>query len=575
MSRLHLQSYSSLQDALHAALEKFGGRTALIEVDRDQEKTRLTYIDLQQQSIRFTNHLISLDFQPGDKVAIIMSNQSKWISSAIGSFYAGAVLCPLDYKSTPEDQIELLRHSETKFVVTEYPFYKRLRSGDHNKVLQSLQIFVTEAPTNEALESNVTRLESIQDSAHSEKLPRSRSREDVACIVYSSGTGGTPKGCMLMHGNYLTQAQSLSELYPIDEKDTYFSFIPTNHAIDFMCGFLLPLFFGSKIVHQRTLRPEFFPSTIQTYKISHMALVPLLLKNLEQKIRDNISALSPFKKKLTETLISLNAILTKHHPYYWLSRLLLWPIHKKFGGHLRLVFAGGAFVESSTAQFFYNLGIPVVIGYGLTEAGTVLTVNDLKPFRGDTVGKPLLMTQIKINNPDEFSVGEVWAKGPTVMKGYWKADELTNETFEGDWLKTGDLGKWDGKHLMLVGRQKNMIVTAGGKNVYPEDIETNFDRIDEVEEYCILAKRLIWPTSDLTKDSMVLVIRPKEEKTSDTILQEIRERNRKLADYKRVSEVLLWKNPFDRTASMKIKRIPLADQIAKTIQPNGSTMVSL
>jgi long-chain acyl-CoA synthetase len=574
MTNLDLHRFSSLQEALHHFIGMQQSHIALIEVDRDREKIRFTYEELNSQAQQFATTLNSRTHQDQIRMGIIMSNQSKWIISATGLFYSGGILVPLDYKLTPEDQLKLIEHSQIQVLVTEFPLWKRMKTVDTSGILEKILVFVSETPEKEIFHGRTHRWENL-DAVPAHFAIKPKTREDIACIVYSSGTGGTPKGCMLTHNNYLSQAQSLSELYPINQDDTYFSFIPTNHAIDFMCGYLLPLFFGSKIVHQRTLRPEFFASTIQTYKISHMALVPLLLKTLEDKIRNKLKELPPLKKWITNTLISINALVTRKTPKYGFSRALLAPIHKTFGGHLRLIFAGGAFVESSTAQFFYDLGIPVVIGYGLTEAGTVLTVNDLNPFRANTVGKPLSITEVKINNPDSTGVGEVWVKGQTIMKGYFNADELTQETMENGWLKTGDLGKMDHGHLILLGRQKNMIVTPGGKNVYPEDIETSFDRIGGVEEYCILAKRLIWPTSDLTTDSMVLVIKPKDDAKTTDVLNEVRTRNRSLADYKRVSETLIWNATFSRTASMKIKRNQLADEISKATPPSSPGLVQL
>lgn len=573
MSSFSLRPFHCLQEALWAHLTKHADKTALIEVDRENEKARITYAQLQSQACSFAHKLLQKNPNDGFRMGIIMSNQSKWIISATGLFYAGGTLVPLDYKLTPEEQLKLIDHSQIDFLVIEFPFWKRLKGVDKDNILQKVMVYITEAPSKEKIDGDCARWE--EPSTQQVSSFKIKTRNDVACIVYSSGTSGTPKGCMLTHGNYLSQGQSLAELYPIDQDDTYFSFIPTNHAIDFMCGFLLPLFFGSKIVHQRTLRPEFFSSTIKTYKISHMALVPMLLKTLEEKIRARFSELSPGKKMFTNILIAINAFITRNKPWYGFSRMLLSPIHKTFGGHLRLIFAGGAFVESSTAQFFYDLGIPVVIGYGLTEAGTVLTVNDLNPFRADTVGKPLSITTIDIKNPDEHGVGEVWAKGPTVMKGYLNAPELTSEHIENGWLKTGDLGKLDRGHLILLGRQKNMIVTAGGKNVYPEDIETVFDRIQNVDEYCVLAKRLIWPTSDLTHDTMVLVVRPKEGSNPQEVLPEIQKRNRSLSDYKRVSELLIWEAPFARTASMKIKRNQLAQDIVQVDPSSSAKLVNL
>ena len=200
------------------------------------------------------------------------------------------------------------------------------------------------------------------------------------------------------------------------------------------------------------------------------------------------------------------------------------------------MFTGGAFMEPSTLQFFYDLGIPVANGYGLTEAGTVLTLNDLKPFRADTVGKPLPGVELRVLNPDSEGIGEVAAQGKTVMSHYLDDPELTAETIVDGWLLTGDLGRFDGSgHLQLFGRKKNMIVTEGGKNIYPEDIETAFDGLP-VKEYCIFAANYIWPAKSLGHEMLVLVLRlePGQEGSpgiSEALKQEIITRNRTLARF--------------------------------------------
>src|SRR5213079_3310894 len=182
-------------------------------------------------------------------------------------------------------------------------------------------------------------------------------------------------------------------------------------------------------------------------------------------------------------------------------------VHRGFGGELLALITGGAFMEPSTMQFFYDLGIPVVNGYGLTEAGTALTLNDLKPFRADTVGKPLPGVELRLLNPDSDGIGEVAAHSKTVMSHYLDDPEMTAETIVDGWLLTGDLGRFDDSgHLQLFGREKNMIVTAGGKNIYPEDIEATFDGI-AVKEYCIFAANYIWPQKTLGGDRLILILR--------------------------------------------------------------------
>jgi long-chain acyl-CoA synthetase len=242
-------------------------------------------------------------------------------------------------------------------------------------------------------------------------------------------------------------------------------------------------------------------------------------------------------------------------------------VHKAFGGELLGLITGGAFMEPSAMQFFYDLGIPVVNGYGLTEAGTALTLNDLKPFRADTVGKPLPGVELRILSPDEDGVGEVAVRSKTVMSHYLDDPELTLETIVDGWLVTGDLGRFDGGgHLQLFGRKKNMIVTEGGKNIYPEDIEAVFDGL-AVKEYSVFAENYVWPKRELGSERLVLILRLEPNQSFDSkLLEEISARNRRLPDFKRVGHYLLWEKDFPRTASMKIKRQVLAEEIGKAVE---------
>jgi long-chain acyl-CoA synthetase len=536
----------------------YKSNVALIEADRKRESARYTYLEMRQESLRVTSLLQERGFSADDRCAVLMSNQSKWLISATGALWAGATLVPLDYKLTAPEQLALLKHCQPKVLVTEYPVWRKLRSLELDQI-PNTEIFVTDVPDSEDL-TGATRWEADTEYVATEI---DRGRDDIACIVYSSGTGGTPKGCQLTHHNYLAQAQILGRLYPMTEDDRYFSILPTNHAIDFMCGFLVPLIMGGAVVHQRTLRPQFLGPTMKKYGISHMALVPMLLKTLEKRIRDALDELPSLQRQLIDTLISVNDFATKKSPNHALSSRILKPLHARFGGRLRYIFCGGAFVDRGPAEFFYSIGIPVAIGYGLTEAGTVLTVNDLKPFRGDTVGKPVPGTEIEIRDANDEGIGEVWARGPTVMKGYLEEPELTAESIVDGWLRTGDLGHFDAAgHLKLRGRAKNMIVTEGGKNIYPEDIEAAFDDLEACEEFAVFAANYIWPTGAMTGEQLTAVLRPADGNEIDAAcLKDLRTRNGRLADYKRVTSYLVWPKEFPRTASLKVKRLALAQEL--------------
>jgi len=561
---LNLDQYSSLGAALSDALDRFDNETCLIEADRDRERTRLTYSDFKQMALPLARALQDAEFHAGMRGAIIMTNQSKWLISAYAVFYAGGVLVPLDYKLTADEHLELLAHAQAKFLIIEYHLWRAITESPEFNHHGLRIVLVTEAPPTADLKGGF-RWEEFRRKG--DPVFVERQREDPASIVYSSGTAGRPKGCVLTHGNYLEQSKSLTAWYPFWPGVRYLSILPTNHAIDFMVGFIGPFVCGACVVHLRTLRPEFVRDAFVRYRITYVSLVPLVLKNLERGIKGNFEALSPAKRFLLQRLISLNKLLTRKQPNVPLSRKLLPQVHKAFGGELLALITGGAFIEPATMQFFYDLGIPVANGYGLTEACTALTLNDLKPFRADTVGKPLPGVDLRILKPDAEGIGEVAAKSATIMSHYLDDPELTAETIVDGWLLTGDLGRFEGSgHLQLFGRKKNMIVTEGGKNIYPEDIESGFEGI-AIKEHCIYAANYIWPKKGLGAEMLVLVLHPEvNQSVSASLKQEIAERNRRLPDFKRVGGYLVWDKDFPRTASMKIKRGELAEQIRRTVE---------
>src|SRR5690348_7796177 len=561
---LDLNQYTCLGAALRDALERFAGEVCLIEADRERENCRLTYADFKQAALPLAAALQEMGLREDDRAAIIMTNQSKWLISAYAIFYGGGVIVPLDYKLTAAEHLELLAHSGARFLIVEYHLWRAIMASPGFKDLTAEFVLVTEAPPKADL-GKACRWEGAKSNAEPRFIVRRR--EDTACIVYSSGTGGRPKGCVLTHDNYLEQCYALTRWYPFWPGVRYLSILPTNHAIDFMVGFIGPFVCGACVVHLRTLRPEYVRDAFSRYKITYVTLVPMILKNLEKGLRTRFAELSPTKQFFLNRLIAINKALTRRRPHVKLSRMLLPQVHKPFGGELLALITGGAFMEASTLQFFYDLGIPVANGYGLTEACTVLTVNDLKPFRADTVGKPLPGVEIRILNPDAEGVGEVAARSKTVMSHYLDDPEMTAQTIVDGWLLTGDLGRFDrDRHLQLFGRKKNMIVTEGGKNIYPEDIENAFDGL-AVKEYCIFAANYVWPSKSLGREMLVLVLRlENNQEFNQELRNDLNARNRSLPDFKRVGGYVIWDKDFPRTVSMKIKRTELAEEMRNRLQ---------
>jgi long-chain acyl-CoA synthetase len=561
---LDLSKYNSIGAALQEAVKVFSNEICLIEADRDRENHRLTYREFRERTMPVAAALQNAEFSPADRAAIIMTNQSKWLIGAYAIFFSGGILVPLDYKLTPDEHWQLLKHSGVRALITEYPIWRLLSTAPGRAAATELQtILVTEAPANADL-AGAQRWEQLGTDTTAVPEFHARNRTDAATIVYSSGTGGRPKGCVMTHENYLEQCVALTSLYPFAPGMRYLSILPTNHAIDFMVGFFGPFICGAAVVHLRTLRPEYVREAFTKYKITYVSLVPLVLKNLQTGLRARFDALPSGKRKVFDALVAVNKALTKSHPRLGLSRRLLSQVHDAFGGELRAIIVGGAFTEPQTLQFFYDLGIPVANGYGLTEAGTAITVNDLHPFRADTVGKPLPGMEVRIITPAADGIGEVSVRSKTVMSGYLNEPELTAETIVDGWLMTGDLGRFDRHgHLQLFGRKKNMIVTEEGKNIYPEDIESVFEGLP-VKEFCVFAANYIWPQKSMIGEHLLLVLHFDQGQTlTEDLRREITARNNRLLNYKRIHGLIIFDTDFPRTASMKIKRNVLAESLAK------------
>ncbi len=542
-------TFRSLGELVDDALRRHRSRTALVEADRKREVSRWTFGQVDEAAARLAGALERAGVGPGSRVAVLMANQPRWLLTAIAVFRRGAVLVPLDAKLSGPEQRALLDHARADLVVIDHPLWRKL--GDPGR-----PAWVNEAPEGEAVPAR------LEDALEAEPGPEvvARTRADTACVVYSSGTGGRAKGCVLSHGAYLAQLEGLLERFPMAPGDVFFSVLPTNHAIDFMVGFVGPFACGATVVHQRALRPELLRFTMQRYGVTHMAVVPLLLAAFERAVRERLDELPAWQRSAIDALIAVNGRLTRSSPDHRVSSTLLRPIHDAFGGRLRLLFCGGAFTERRLAEVMTGLGIPVVVGYGLTEACTVATVNGLAPPRADSVGAAVRGVEVRIDRPAGDGVGEVCLRGPTLMDGYLDDPELTAETIRDGWLHTGDLGWLDASgHLHLVGRIKDVIVSEGGKNVYPEDVEFAFGGL-EAEEVAVFAAHTLWPRRSISGERMVVVVRPREAPLAE-LLPALAARNRALPAFKRVSGVVAWDRAFPRTASMKLKRRELADAV--------------
>jgi long-chain acyl-CoA synthetase len=562
---------ATLGEALARAFELHAPRTCVIEADRDRENLRLTFAEAGGRSRRLAGWLSSVGFGPGDRAAILLTNQAAWHLAACAVFHRGGVLVPLDFKQPAAEHIALLAHARPRVLVVEgWAWRAIVAAGGAPADLARVVVVGADvaAPPPAPDRGAPVPWEAAAAADPAAAAPLARAADDVACIVYSSGTGGRPKGCQLTHRNYLAQLASLTELHPFHPGVRYLSILPTNHAIDFMVGFLGPYLCGATVVHLRTIRPEWVRDAFVRYRITHAALVPMVLGNLEAALRARIDALGAPRRAAFRGLAALYRALSSGRPRPALGRVLLRPIHVAFGGALDALFVGGARSEPGTLSFFHGLGIAVANGYGLTEAGTAITLDRLNPPRPHTVGQPLPGVDLRISDPGPDGVGEVCVRGPMVMRGYLDDPELTARTIVDGWLRTGDLGRMEDGRLVLAGRRKDMIVTAGGKNVYPEDVEASFAGT-AAREICLFAAHWLWPSR--TGDERLVLVARVEDDAPEPLLAEVAARNRRLADWRRVAAVLPWDADFPRTASLKVRRDALAEQIrARVPDPDAA-----
>ncbi len=577
-----LSRFAGLGEALDEATQRAGSNACLIETDRGRVTLRLTYRAFRARARALAAALAARGLGPDDRVAVLLPNGPRWLEGAYAALRLGCVLVPLDARAPADDVAGLLRHAEPRALLVHGPLWRRLAREDLppldlvlvHEPLEALT--APAAPWSEATGDEAGADEAGADHASADHAsadhatwdaapppPAPRRPADLAAIVYSSGTSGAPKGCMVSHGAYLAQMEALANHLQVREDDVYLSVLPTHHAIDFMCGFLVSFLCGGSVVHLRTLRPEYVTRACKEQQVTLLAAVPALLDALLAGVQERIEAQPPLAREGLAALRRLNGWLTERRARPAVSRALLAPIHQALGGRLRTIFAGGAPVPAGTARALYELGLPVAIGYGLSEACAVVSVNDLRPFRADTVGAPLPGVEVRIAERDADGRGELWVRGPQVFAGYWRDPARTAEVLREDgWLRTGDRAVLDATgHLRLVGRLKDVIVTAGGKNVSPEDVEARFGEAPAAELAVVAAHR-VWERSPGEDEALLLAARPKEGQDEADLLEALRRLNRRLPSHQRARGVLLVGQPFPRTTSLKLQR----DRLAAALQ---------
>jgi long-chain acyl-CoA synthetase len=472
-----LRPYDHLLDLLDEAAERHDHAVALQRLEKEG-LSRTTYREWQASSFTVAARLALLGVKPGDRVLLSAKNHPAWPMAYFGVLRAGAVVIPVDPDLDGSQMANIARSAGVTVALWDETAAKNGETAVRRAVpvlhAFDLQLF-TETPSAAEEAALAAPKVTIKDT-------------DLASIIYTSGTTGEPKGVMLTHGNFTSLIAALAPIFPLTERDRVLSVLPLHHTFEFTCGMLLPLSRGARILYLDELNAEKLSEGLTKGRVTAMVGVPALWQMLERRIEQRVKDRGAAAEKVFDFAVDLNRTLGQKAGLN-LGRVFFGTIHDALGGGPRFLISGGAALPKQTAEFFQGLGLPLAEGYGLTEAAPVLTVATASvKARPGGVGKAIPNVEIKIDNPDASGVGEILARGPNVMLGYANNEEATAQVIKDGWLRTGDLGTLDRKNrLTIVGRQKDVIVSTTGENVYPDDVETALGKVQHVKELAITA----------------------------------------------------------------------------------------
>lgn len=533
-----LPAWDSLGHLLVEVADRFGPHPALSRFE-GEDIADVTYRELLARARAVALRLRRAGVQPGDRVVLSGQNHPAWGICAFGVVLARATLVPLDPALDDAAVRNIVRKSRPFLCIVDKTQRDKWGAALPEPVLD-LQLTSVEGP----------------GLAADEPLPSS---DDVASILFTSGTTGEPKGVMLTHGNFCALLASLQSIFPTSHGDRMLSVLPLHHTFEFSCGLLMPLASGARVFTPEALTGEKVLFSLKAGKITALVGVPALWQLLERRISKQAAERGDAIKGVLDALLSANRAFGKATGLSF-GKLLLRPIHQELGGHLRVLISGGSALPPGVHDMFQGLGLPLAEGYGLTESAPVLTIAEGKMGApSGTVGKPIPGVQLRIVDPDpNTGIGEVWAKARNVMKGYFEDEAQTRSVLEDGWLKTGDLGKIDDNgRLRLVGRSKDVVVTATGENVYLDDIEKRLEPLILEGDPAPLVELTLLGLPDPRggeRLAMAYVATAKDDAGRAAALKLVQAQVQKLPAFARPAVVEEVAGPLPRTSTRKVKR---------------------
>ena len=524
--------------------------------------TRISYRDLRDRARACGARLARIGVQPGDRIALSAANHPDWVIAYFGVLYAGAVVVPMDPASSADQARHICDAARLRLAILDDEARAEFGAG---------------------LSCDILELHGATAAGDDTGLPElSISGDSLASVLFTSGTTGVPKGVMLTHGNFTAMVASLGRIFPLKSHDRLLSVLPLHHTFEFSCGLLLPLSMGSRILYLDEVTGDRLSYGLKEGRITCMVGVPALWQILERRIRGQVKERGRLTELAVDAGLEFNRMLGRQIGLD-IGRSLFGDVHQRLGGNIRLLISGGAALPKDTHELFIGLGLPLAEGYGLTEAAPVLTAAVPRP--GDkfgNVGKPVPGVDIKIHEPNDQGVGQVMARGPNVMKGYYQNDRATHEVLSEDgWLVTGDLGRVDHKgRLSIMGRAKDVVVTASGENIYLDDVENTLGTIAFVEEYTLVG--IPHPRGGERLAMLAVPAEPEEGSDSEGMNRATRHDRAKDAIGSAVAKLPTWQRPavthlvdasLPRTATRKVKRKEVKGILEKIESASGTRSV--
>jgi len=512
--------------------------------------------------------LISRGLRPRDRVALFAENGPEWGLMYSAATSCGAAIVPLDTQLKGNELRHLLGHAGARFLVASRSL---LDETIGEAALPGIQVIVmgerggiSDAPSLDDLIAEGQALAARGSRAFEERSD-AVTPDDIAAICYTSGTTGQPKGVVLLHRNLVSNVESCRRRVPFVETDTFLSILPLYHTYATTCNLLAPLSTGAAIYFGRSLKSREIREDIEREGITVICGVPLLFEHMARSLEKRLAARPAHERLLFHATAPAIAALGRAF-HMNLARILY---RKKLAasglGTLRFCISGAAALKDGIGRALSSAGIPVLQGYGMTEASPVISVNPLESPRRGSIGPPLPGVEVRIDQPDDAAIGEIIVRGPNVMWGYLDNPGATRDVLREGWLHTGDIGRIDRDgYITFIGRQKSVIVTGGGKNVYADELETVLNGV-----WCIL-ESIVLPAKDRKGNEQVAAIivpdyealassgRSAEDLTDERVKElvtaEVRGICAGFPEYKRIREVRIRNEELPKTSTRKVKR---------------------